>query len=352
MELVHPTKLVLELINQIPERHKEILVKRYGLLNGERRTLEDVGSDYNITRERVRQIEEAGFSYLRKLEQTKHLEQFFDMLYSHLSYYGDLRHEEKLLVNDASEIFNFEDRDNKFTSAVYFILTFGDKFNRFAQTPKYHSVWTINKKTFIKAKNILDKTVSILQKQKKVVSKNEILGILESIAKKYFENITDKILFSYLELSKEISSNIFGEYGLHFWPEINPKSMRERAYLVLKKENKPLHFREITELINKMNFSSRTAYETTVHNDLIRDEKFVLCGRGLYALREWGYSDGTVKDLIAELLKNTNKPKDKDEIIEYIMKQRQIKPGTVLFNLQDKNLFKKTLDGLYELNSQ
>lgn len=351
MELVHPTKLVLELVNQIPERHKEILVKRYGLLNGERRTLEDVGSDYSITRERVRQIEEAGFSYLRKLEQVKHLEPFFDMLHSHLSSYGDLRHEEKLLVNDVSEIFNFEDKDNKFTSAVYFILTFGDKFHRFAQTPKYYSVWTINKKNLIKAKNILDKTVSILQKQKKVFSKSELLEILESVTKKYFQIVNEKILNSYLEFSKEISSNIFGEYGLRFWPEINPKSMRERAYLVLKKENKPLHFRDITELINKMNFSSKTAYETTVHNDLIRDEKFVLCGRGLYALREWGYNDGTVKDLITELLKNINKPKSKDEIIEYIMKQRQIKPGTVLFNLQDKNLFKKTPDGRYSLSS-
>lgn len=351
MELVHPTKLVLELVNQIPERHKDILVKRYGLLNGERRTLEDVGNDYNITRERVRQIEEAGFSYLRKLEQAKHLEPFFDTLYFHLSSHGDLRHEEKLLISDASEIFSFKENDNKFNSAVYFILTFGDKFHRFAQTPKYHSVWTINKKTFIKAKNILDKTVSILQKQKKVVSKNELLEILESVAKKYFQEVNEKILHSYLELSKEISSNIFGEYGLRFWPEINPKSMRERAYLVLKKENKPLHFRDITELINKMNLSSKTAYETTVHNDLIRDEKFVLCGRGLYALREWGYSDGTVKDLITELLKIANQPKSKDEIIEYVMKQRQVKPGTVLFNLQDKNLFKKNSDGWYGLNS-
>jgi len=347
MEIINPTKLVLELLGDISPRHREVLSKRYGLLNGERRTLEDVGNDYSITRERVRQIEEAGFKYLMKLDRSKELKDVFDLFYSHIKSHGDLRHEDKLLIDDLAKIFNLDAHDKNLMATVYFILTLGDSFNRFPQTEKYHSAWTIDKKSFVKAKTIIDQVVTMLEKRKEVVKEIELLEMMEVAARKHLKTVDEKILRSYLDLSKDITSNIYNEYGLKDWPEINPHSMKDRAYIILKKEKRPLHFLEITDLINKSGISAKEVHQATVHNDLIRDNRFVLCGRGLYALKEWGYEEGTIKVILINMFKKNSQPKTKEEIIKYVLSKRQVKPGTVVLNLQDKKNFKRLEDGRY-----
>ena len=349
MNTVNPTKLVLELLSQIPLRHQEVLLKRYGLLNGGRRTLEDIGQDYQITRERVRQIEESGFKYLMKLDRSQELKDLFDLFYTHIKSHGDLRHEDKLLIHDVAQIFKIDENDKRAMDIVYFLLSLGDAFDRFPQTEDYHSAWTINKKSFAKAKIILDQVITLLDKRKEVVQEVELLEMMATVAKKHLQDIDDKVLRSYLDLSKVITSNIYNEYGLRDWPEINPRSMRDRAYIILKKEKKPLHFLEITDLINKSGICSRPVHKATVHNDLIRDRRFILCGRGLYALKEWGYEEGTVKDIVINMFKKNNQPKTKEEVINYVISKRQVKPGTIILSLQDKKKFKKLENGLYSL---
>jgi DNA-directed RNA polymerase delta subunit len=77
--------------------------------------------------------------------------------------------------------------------------------------------------------------------------------------------------------------------------------VRDFAYLAVKKHGSPLHFREVASLIEKM--FNRAAHVATTHNELIKDPRFVLVGRGMYALREWGYTQGVVRDVIREALR-------------------------------------------------
>ena len=51
-----------------------------------------------------------------------------------------------------------------------------------------------------------------------------------------------------------------------------------------------MHFKEVAEAISKT-FGKKTHY-ATCHNELIKDSRFVLVGRGMYALAEWGYQAG------------------------------------------------------------
>ena len=85
----------------------------------------------------------------------------------------------------------------------------------------------------------------------------------------------------------------------------------------------------------------------TVHNELIKDPRFVLVGRGLYALKEWGYEEGQVKDVILKILKEARKPLPKEEILAGVLKQRMVKENTVLLNLNNKKYFLKTPEGKY-----
>jgi len=152
-----------------------------------------------------------------------------------------------------------------------------------------------------------------------------------------------------LSVSKTISKNIFDEVGLVSWPEVKPRGVKDKAYLVLKKAKSPKHFGDIAKLINEVSFSNKKANVQTVHNELIKDGRFVLVGRGMYALSEWGYSSGTVKDVLVNILKKSQKPLAKASLVAKVMDARMVKENTILLNLQDSKTFSKKEDGTYTL---
>ncbi|MCX6721035.1 MAG: winged helix-turn-helix domain-containing protein [Candidatus Staskawiczbacteria bacterium] len=178
------------------------------------------------------------------------------------------------------------------------------------------------------------------------------------IAKKDFHSavalkagIPEAASFSYLEVSKNIQPNKEGELGLISWPEIKPRGVKDKAFLVFKKHGKPLHFTKVAELIDRLEYSlpNKKTYPQTVHNELIKDGRFVLVGRGTYALSEWGYVPGTIKDIIMKVMKDKNQPTHKDEIVKEVLAQRFVAKNTVLMNLNNKKYFEKDANEKYFL---
>ena len=158
------------------------------------------------------------------------------------------------------------------------------------------------------------------------------------------------VFASCIGISKEIQKNPEGKYGLRNWLEINPRGIKDKAYLVLKKKEEPLHFTQIASLIEETVFSNQKKVHTaTVHNELIKDNRFILVGRGLYALKEWGYETGVVKDIILKSLKQAKRPLTKDEIVDKVLKQRFVKENTVLLNLQNRQYFVRDEKGRYNI---
>jgi DNA-directed RNA polymerase delta subunit len=106
---------------------------------------------------------------------------------------------------------------------------------------------------------------------------------------------------------------------------------------VLRSINKPLHFREIAHLIDKYGLGKHVSKKThpqTVHNELIKDARFVLVGRGIYALAEWGYVPGTVQDVIrAILLEQGGAPMNREAIVARVLELRRVRKSTVIINL-------------------
>ncbi|KKW30174.1 MAG: hypothetical protein UY75_C0040G0001, partial [Parcubacteria group bacterium GW2011_GWC2_52_8c] len=155
---------------------------------------------------------------------------------------------------------------------------------------------------------------------------------------------------SAMMISKGLARNIFNEVGLASWSEIKPKGVRDKAYVVLQKTGKPMHFREVASAINSMQWTRKPAHPQTVHNELIKaGNQFVLVGRGLYALREWGYTPGTVATFMQEVLRGAAKPLAKEEIVKSVLERRFVKENTILLNLQNRTLFSKNPDGKYFL---
>lgn len=59
-------------------REKKVLELRFGLEDGRNRTLEEVGKEFNVTRERIRQIEAKALRKLRHPSRSKRLKDFLD----------------------------------------------------------------------------------------------------------------------------------------------------------------------------------------------------------------------------------------------------------------------------------
>ena len=312
-------KICQELLNGLPQKQKEILLRRFGLKDGEKETLEVIGQDFGITRERVRQIEEDGFLKIKpRITAYQNIFQYFKQYFEKC---GGLKKEETLLE---------ELGGRRYQPQIYFLLTVSDNFERFSESLDFYSFWSINKKSLDSLKNTISTIYRKLKKNGKPLCLKELTSFSGS-----------KFLTNYLEVSKKFLRNSEGLYGLRDWPEINPKGVKDKAYLVFRKIGRPLHFNEVAKLIEG-------ALVQTIHNELIKDPRFVLVGRGIYALKEWGYEPGQVKDVIAKILRE-NGPLAQGEILERVSRQRLVKENTILLNLSNKKNFSKDSQGKYKV---
>ncbi len=343
-------KICQPLFKDLPQRTKEIILRRFALEGGKRETLEAIGEKYGLTRERVRQIEEDGLKRLRKSPSFSNLEKIFQKFRTYFEKQGGFKREDILF-----QVFDsFPNSDNW----VFFLLTLEGKFSRFVEKKDLYSFWAEDLKIISGAKKIIKECKKVLEKEKKALTFKEFS---QKISQK------ENLLKSTLEISKEIISLPDGRFGLKNWPEVNPRGVKDLAYLVFKKIKKPLHFNEVTNFIDEFfkqkrlelvpfaiiqanaSLNNKKTNPQTVHNELIRDPRFVLVGRGMYALTEWGYKPGVVKDVISQTLKEAKKPLSQEEIIKKVLSQRLVKENTVVLNLHDRDCFLKTRDGKYTI---
>ena len=316
-------KICFDLLKDLDDRQKSIVSRRFALDRKEKETLESIGKDFGVCRERVRQIERAGLKRVQK--KAEKYKTVFASFTNYLNSFGGFKKESILL----------EELDEKHQNEVFFLLSLKDSFERIKEGDNFHSSWVVNKKSFVQAKNTINSLEKNLKDEKELISLKDIKKIISD---------KEKVLVSSLEISKKIQKNNKGLYGLSTWPEINPKGVKDKAYLVFKEAGEPLHFSKVSQWITGSSVQ-------TVHNELIKDGKFVLVGRGIYALSEWGYAPGQIKDIIARELKNAGGPMEKNEILEKVLKQRMVKRNTILLGLGDKKRFTKDSDGRYNIKS-
>lgn len=326
-------KVCQELLKDLRPRTKEVISRRFCLEKSEKKeTLESIGKKFGITRERVRQIEEDGFFRIKR--KTKQHQNVFGYFIDELKKTGNFRKEDSLLCSLAGP---------KFRNHVFFLLTLGEPFQRLGETKEFHSLWTTDFKSFDSVRQVLNSFCGQLKERGQPLSLDDFGSFIDSAS--------FGLMPYYLEISKTIQQGPEGLFGLKDWPEISPRGVKDWAYLTLKREKRPLHFTEVTKLINCFYPVKQDTLPQTVHNELIKDQRFVLVGRGIYALKDWGYESGVVKEIIEKLLERAAQPLSREELVKEVLKQRFVKESTILLNLNDKERFVKDEDGKYALKN-
>ncbi len=332
-----PKQSVKRLLAVLPERARAVLTSRYGLgASTTKMTLDAIGKTYGITRERVRQIENYALNNIRKSDAYKSETSVFKELENLIHSLGGIVVEDDFLGHVSS--------DESIQNAINFLLVLGDGFKKRKEDDEFRHRWHVNDELAGQVEASLRKLYNNLSDQDLLPESemvNTFLEHLEGVSEKYKNQ---EILRRWLGLSKKVGKNAIGEWGVAHSPNIHTKGMRDYAFLVIRKHGSPIHFREVANQISKV--FKKKAHVATTHNELIKDPRFVLVGRGLYALKEWGYVSGVVRDVIKSVLEK-NGPMTKEEIIEKVLKERYVKENTIIVNLQNHKYFKKDKENRY-----
>src|SRR3989344_698556 len=337
-------RVIDTLFEGLNPRQKEVINGRFGLTengNAKPLTLAAIGEKYGVTRERVRQIEAGSLNVLKsKIAENRDCQAILSRGRKFIENAGGAAEKNTLLTHLASVA------EGLTQNHLNFLIETSGAFRFYDEDKNFSAFYFLDKDNLGEVNKFITSFAKFIGPEK-----NAVLGGSFS---KLFSNFTGKQKVkaahaeNFLAISKRIHTNPYGVTGLAEWGEIKPLNIRDRIYLILKKINEPLHFESIAEHINKIDFGTRKALAPTVHNELIKDSRFVLVGRGMYALAEQGYQSGTVQEVIKRILKESGPLKPKD-ISSAVQKERIVKPNTILVNLQNKKHFERLDNGTYRI---
>ncbi|MBP9852628.1 hypothetical protein KBC77_01430 [Candidatus Saccharibacteria bacterium] len=334
-EVINTEAVVQDILNSIDrEREREIIARRFGLFD-RRETLEQVGELLGITRERVRQLEKAVITKLRQsgneLPGIARVEELFAATLTETG--------KTARITAISAALTAENTRTD-QSRIAFLTELCPNITAINEDDSYFQAAAIDRDIAGVKKEVED-IIQAIKKAGEPVGAKDLAKLASMDDQQYATALAG--------ISKKLAT-LNGRWGLVKWPTVNPKNIRDKIYVILSENGKHMHFNEIAESIKASDFKRKDVTTQAIHNELIKDKRFVLIGRGIYALKEWGYSKGTVADIIADVLKDANEPLHRDEIVKRVLKSRFVKETTILLNLQSKPQFKRVAKATYELS--
>ena len=337
------TKLIENAWSGLQPRQRDILAGRFGV--GEyhdQQTLAALGERYSITRERVRQIEASALAALKEvLNDSADAKAIQDKVRKAVKEQGGVASVDQVLAALKGEVKDLA------ANGLQLVIRAMGALHYHAGDERFEPAYATDTATFKAAVDTVSAWIKMLeQKKDSVLSGPAYKALMTSFAKE--RGVMLKHLEQLVTLSKKLVTNAYGETGLKHWSEVNPRTVRDQIYLILRKHDVPLHFEEIATAINKSGIAARPALSATVHNELIKDERFVLVGRGKYALAEAGFVPGTAREVVHRILTSKG-PLQANDVIEAVQKERLFKPNTILVNLQNRQHFTRNADGTYQV---
>jgi len=321
----------LELLKK--DRDRVVVAKRHGVAGYNTATLESIGQELGITRERVRQIEKAALNRMSTAGSVD--PQLSNLVVAILT--------EKGGIITFANLVNQLNMPTSAAPSLGFLLKLEPQVELLRENDDHLAIVTAAKK--YPAKDVMAVHRSLIEAAKRQGQPTKFDTLV-----KHIDGIHSTDALLELGQASKLLVDFEGRWGLASWPEVNPKSIRDKAYLVLKRETRPMHFSEIAKAVTQIKPNAKQVTTQAVHNELIKDKRFVLIGRGIYALQEWGYQPGTVADIITEILQ-ANSPLAKDEIVRRVLLKRQVKPTTIVLNLQEKPQFERVGKATYRLKT-
>ena len=336
-------KIIGSAVVNLNPRQREVLYGPIWACRGGRRleTLAAIGDRLNVTRVGVRQIQNSAMA-VAKANVLKN-EEAVAVLAKVSKYIAG-----KGGVAGKADVVTFAGTLAKGIreTQLDFLAEASGAFQARREDDEFLPLYASSDKEWKTAKSFVDGWVGTLRSRQENVFSGSYRTELASFVKN--KAVAGPIAENYLGLSKQIGVNPYGDFGLQEWPEINPKTVRDKILHLVLKKGEPLHFEGIAKHINDVGFDGQEALAHGPQRLRIKDNRFVLVGRGMYGLREQGYEPGIAREVIMKVLKEKG-PMHAKDVVAHVTKQRFFKPNTIVINLQNKNLFQHLPDGKYQV---
>jgi hypothetical protein len=337
--------LVENLLLLLSEKEKVVITKRFSLAGVSRATLEEIGQEFSVTRERVRQIEKNALAKMRRNVFNTALKSLHEFVGGIVRKHGGLLKSENL-INELSLI--MPKNVNVDVNNLNLSLALHDNLECVGNTINFYPYVRDKSIPEYSLKHVSDQLINQLHKYGDV---KKIDKIQEDLGANLKENDFDLTkVKSLIEIDKRLTILDDDLVGLLEWRHIHPRTLRDKILFVLRNDKSPMHFSAISEKIGRADFDTRKVNVQAVHNELIRHEQFVLIGRGIYALGEWGYERGTVAEVIEKILKD-HKELEQDKIVDLVLKQRDVKKITIVLALKNDRKFARIGRRVYKLKA-
>lgn len=343
---VNLQELLSSLFLVLTEKEVTVIKKRFALMGQPKQTLEKIGKQFKVTRERIRQIESIALNKLKRTVRTTRLDEVNEVAKSILRIHGGMMAEDELVSLVLKRIAGGTTADG---AVLRLSFSIDQEMSSTGRTNTFVPFWRLTTLPSEDISLVVENMVKILRKRKACMKEDEVISAIQALHLFPDRTPSAELIKSSLRIDERLRQIDEG-WGLTEWRFVRPRSIRDKVEIILKKSTKPLHFMEIANRIREARFDHKNVTVQAVHNELIRYPQFVLVGRGLYALREWGYEPGTVADVIERILKDKG-PLSKKEIISEVAKQRTVKVGTISLNLQKMPYFSRVGRAVYAFDA-
>lgn len=324
---------VKSILKTIPNpRNREIIRRRLGLFDN-RQTLDRIGQDQELTRERIRQI---AASVMAELEAnaarsgSEDLKQAEGHIKSSLAKIGNVAR-----ISDLARQLVGSAQNEIHQAQITFLARLSPEFVVIEPSNHHHAGIALRDHHNL---NEVHQHISSVVGHIDDIGSPVSAGTISQDRMK--SEISPDHVHGIASLSKRLAF-LDGVWGMNHWSSVNPTNIRGKIDIILRKNPEPMHFLDIADKIKASNFRRNSVTPQAVHNELIKDERFVLVGRGLYGHRDHGYQPGTVADIITDVLSKADGPVERSEIVRQVLKQRLVKETTISLSLQSKPQFKR-----------
>lgn len=339
------TGLVENLLLLLSDKEKSVIKKRFALSGQKKHTLEEIGQDFSVTRERIRQIEKNALNKMKRNVFNTALRDLHHFVLGMVKKNGGLVRKD-ILINELVAL--LPKRDVVDTNSLDLSLVLHEDLECVGNTINFYPYVREKSVADYSLKNVSNHLVNKLHKHGDVRSLIKIHDELKDVlTNAEFDLLKVKSL---VDIDKRLTLLDEDAVGLIEWRHIHPRTLRDKILYILRNEGKSLHFVEIAKRISDAAFDNREVNLQAVHNELIRHDHFVLVGRGIYALSEWGFERGTVAEVIEKVLEE-KKELSQEEIIDQVLKQRQVKKITIVLALKNHSKFLRVGRKRYKLKS-
>jgi sigma-70-like protein len=326
-------------LEALPSREADVLTRRAGLSTGKAETLAKIGDELGVTRERVRQIEKQGRTKFAGQLEKAPLKDILKVTLEFIRENGGVVGADTLF----GEFLPESQQTDGGKASLALILESSSALVQVKEDKKHGVLYGLSNAHASTATSLISVLEGALAEAKHPRSAQK-LAADAAVAEAAAGNghlLSGAMVASVLEFGRPFVQAEDGSYGLVTWRDINPKNIHDKTLYVMKRHKTPLHFEDITEKIKQAKFDAKPVTVQAVHNELINGGEFVLIGRGIYALKEWGYMAGTVADVIRKILGEADGPMERSQVVEEVLKQRHVSENTILINLQEKSKFKR-----------